>query len=207
MVYKIGSLAVAFVTVAVLTAQNTQATPKIAYINSKDIMAQVPGRTALEEQIKKELAPLDTRLKAMNDSAADMIKKYAAAEPTLSAEAKASRQKEITDKQRAWQVQADSLQRLAIQRQQALEEPMTALLKKILNDIRNEEGYWVIFDMADHGAGGLSIVAIDQNMNITQRVLDKYKAAAPAVKAGAPTTPPTPGRGPVNSTTGVRPPP
>jgi Skp family chaperone for outer membrane proteins len=194
---------VAFAGVASLlvAAQAAQQQPKIAYINSNTIVERTPDRTAMMQQFEKEMAPVRARLQAISDSDSVMVAKYTKDEPTLSADAKASRQKEIIDKKNVWRVKADSLRRFADARLGELERPMTELLKKILNDIRQEEGYWFIMDMANANEGGISIVAIDRNMEITDRVLERYKTAAAALPKPAPLG--TPPGGPVNNQTGV----
>jgi outer membrane protein len=176
-----------------------QSTAKIAYLDSQKILDGTPGRTAIGAQLEKEMAPLNARMKAINDSNAAMLQKYQADAVSLSADAKATRQKEIGEKQRSWQQQVDSLNSIADSRRTELEGPMIELLKKIINEIRQEDGYWIVFDIA--GQGGANIVAIDKNLDISERVLTRYKLAAVALpKPGAPGTPPA---GPVNSTTGV----
>jgi Skp family chaperone for outer membrane proteins len=191
----------AFLAVPMAGAQGTQAIPKVAYIDSRIIVEQTPGRAQLAAQFQKEiLVPLQARLKAMADSDAAIIKRYSEDEPTLSVEARASRQKEINDKRNRWRVEADSLNQDAGRREEELQKPMTDLLKKILGDIRAEEGLWYIFDVA--AEAGMSIVAIDKNMDITQRVIDRYKTAAAALgKPGAVGGPPT--GGPVSGGAGV----
>jgi outer membrane protein len=178
-------------------AQAAAALPKVGYINSQTIVQQAPGREAMVQQFQKEMAPLQARLQAMADSDAALLKKYTTDEPTLTPDARQARMKEITDKRTRWRTTADSLNQIASKRQEELERPMTDMIKKILSDIRAEDGLWFIFDVAPE-AGGMSIVAIDKNLDLTQRVLDRYKAQAPTAA-----TPAAPTGGPVNSTTGV----
>jgi hypothetical protein len=74
---------------------------------------------------------------------------------------------------------------------------MTALLEKVIADTRTEEGYWMILDIS---ANQGFIVALDKNMDITDRIMAKYKTALAAM----PPAPPAPASGgPVNSATGV----
>jgi outer membrane protein len=201
MIIRIGSVSAAFLVLSQLPmpafAQAGATLPKVGYINSQDIVRAVPGREAIVQQIQKEMAPLQARLQAMADSDAAIVKKYTEDEPTLTPEARQARMKEITEKRTRWRTTADSINQNASKRQEELERPMTERIKKILSDIRAEDGLWFIFDVAPE-AGGMSIVAIDKNLDLTQRVLDRYKAMAPlALPAPAATG------GPVNSTTGV----
>ena len=73
--------------------------------------------------------------------------------------------------------------------------PITDLVKKVLDDIRVEDGYAMILDNAP---GASVIVSADKNLDITDRVVSRLKATpagklkaqetAPATK-GAPPAP------------------
>ena len=71
--------------------------------------------------------------------------------------------------------------------------PITDQVKKVIDDIRVEDGYAIILDNAP-GAG--NIVSADKNLDITDRVVSRLRAtpatkiAAPAAtKPGAPASP------------------
>jgi Skp family chaperone for outer membrane proteins len=198
---RLGFFALAFVAVLLAAplagAQVAAGGYKIAFIDSRVIMDQAPGRAQLAEQFSKEMAPLEARLVAMADSDAAMIKKFTDDEPTMTPEQRASRSKEINDKRTAWRARSDSINGVANARREALEAPMRAILEKIISDTRAEEGYWMILDLA---ANPGFIVALDKNMDITDRILSKYKTAVATMPPGAPS--PAAG-GPVNSATGV----
>ena len=60
--------------------------------------------------------------------------------------------------------------------------PITDLVKKVLDDIRVEDGYAMILDNAP---GASVIVSADKNLDITDRVVSRLRAT-PAAKAKAP---------------------
>jgi outer membrane protein len=70
--------------------------------------------------------------------------------------------------------------------------PITDQVKKVIDDIRVEEGYSIILDNAP-GAG--NIVSADKNLDITDKIVSRLRAtpavkvAAPATKPGAPASP------------------
>ena len=184
----------------VLLQQEAQTKPKFAYIDSRTF-AQTPERMAIAKQFETEMVPITARIKAMQDSDVAIIKKYNEDEPRLTPESKAARRKEIDDKRTIWRAKIDTLNTFADARGQELDRPTAELFKKILSDIRQEEGYWMILDVA--GEGGLSIVAIDRNLDITDRVLSKYRVGAAALPKPAPIKIPPAAAGPVQGTTGV----
>ena len=83
--------------------------------------------------------------------------------------------------------------------------PITDQVKKVIDDIRIEEGYAIILDNAP-GAG--NIVAADKNLDITDKIVSRLhatpasKIAAPAAtKPGAPASPAGVGKPPVKPPT------
>ena len=64
--------------------------------------------------------------------------------------------------------------------------PITDLVKKVLDDIRVEDGYAMILDNAP---GASIIVSADKNLDITDRVVSRLKAT-PAAKVKAQETAP-----------------
>lgn len=170
-------------------ASPSSASPKIAYVNSQKILAQVPGRTEAEAQMQKEMEGYRTEVQKMSDSLNTMVSSYNKAEPTLSATAKAARQKDIQTKQSAYQQRVQELEQQAQQRQSELMKPIMLQINKIIEQIRSESGYAMVFD-AGNQAG--VVVAADSSLDITDKVIARLKAAGPIS-----TTPPAkPSSGP-----------
>ena len=93
----------------------------------------------------------------------------------------------------------------AQQRQAQLLQPIIDQIKVALEDIRKEEGLTMILDV---GSQANPIVAIDKNLNITDKVLVKLRSmpppqAAPAAPAAPAVEPPTPPAGPVSAPAGA----
>ncbi|HTE46351.1 MAG TPA: OmpH family outer membrane protein, partial [Gemmatimonadaceae bacterium] len=146
-----------------------------------------------ESLLSKESEGLRTRLQKMQDSVNTMLTKYQKDEPTLTAAVKDTRQKAIQSLETDLQAQNLKAQQQWNQRQAEVMAPITDAVKKVLDDIRVEDGYAMIFDNA---AGQSSIVSADKNLDITDRVVSRLRAtkagavAAPAApKTGAPVSP------------------
>jgi len=123
-----------------------------------------------------------------------LLSDYQKAEPTLSAATKDSRQKAIQSLETDLQAKQLQFQQQFQARQNEVMAPITDQVKKVIDDIRVEEGYAIILDNAP-GAG--NIVAADKNLDITDRVVSRLratpasavKAAPAAAKPGAPSSP------------------
>jgi outer membrane protein len=188
-------VALALFTLAADEASAQASAPKLAYINSQVILEQAPNRAAVEAQFDKEVENMRKQVKQMDDSLNAMLSSYQKAEATLSPAAKQARQKEITSKREEYEKRAAALQLQAQQRQRELVGPVMEEINKIIDAIRREEGYAMIFDV---GAASGSIVAADTTLDITSKVVARLKAS-PTPTSAAPTKAP----GPVSQPAGV----
>lgn len=184
------------------------ATVKVAYVDTRELLDKAPGRTDADAQWKKEAQGMQDQVTRMQDSLQAMITAYQKAEPTLTAPQRETRQKTIGDKEQEYQTRTQALDLQAQQRQAQLLQPIIEQIKVALEDIRKEEGLTMILDV---GSQGNPIVAIDKNLNITDKVLVKLRAmpvpqvakpAAPATQPAAkpPTAAPA---GPVSAPAGA----
>ena len=64
-------------------------------------------------------------------------------------------------------------------RQQELSQPVMAQIRETLEDLRKEEGYTFIFDVAASGV----IVAADKNLDLTEKVVGRLKPIPVAAKS------------------------
>ena len=159
---------------------------KIAFIRSQDIFAQAPGRSDAEAQFNKEVEGVRAQEKAMGDSINAMFTDYAKSEATLSADVKQTRQQAIRDRQAAFQQKQQQLEQQMQQRQSELVQPILERINKIINDLRAENNFAMVFDAQANGGG---VVAADKNLDITDQVITRLRASPPpAPVASAPST-------------------
>ena len=177
------------------SSSSSSATPKIAYVNSQKILAEVPGRTDAEAQMQKEMEGYRAEVQKMQDSLQTLVAAYNKAEPTLSATAKAARQKDIQTREGAYQQRVQQLEQQAQQRQAELMRPIMQNINKVIEQIRSEDGYAMVFD-AGNQAG--VVVAADSSLDITAKVIQRLKAAGPIS-----TTPQKPPTGPASKPLGA----
>lgn len=173
------SLAAAVASLVLVTAGAAQtggaALGKVAFVDSRVIMDRAPGRREAEAMFQRETAPLEAQVKAMSDSLNAMIAAYQKAEPSLAQPDKDKRQKDIRDKQAEYQDRTQKLQAQAQARETELVQPILDGVRKVLDEVRAEDGYAVIFDLS---AGAGTVVAYDKNLDITERVIARLKPVA-----------------------------
>ena len=180
-------------TVTARVAQAQQAgTGKIVFVNTQALMEAAPGRLAAESLLTKEGKGYQDQLQKMQDSLNKMLSDYQKAEPTLSATAKDARQKAIQALETDLQAKNAQFQQQFDQRKNEIMSPITDMVKKVLDDVRDENGYAMIL-MNDPGQS--VIVSADKNLDITDKVVSRLrsqKAPAAAATATKPATPNSP---------------
>lgn len=176
---------------ALAAAQGTAV--KVAYVDTRELLDKAPGRTDADAQWKKEAQALQDQVTRMQDSLQGMIAAYQKAEAGLSPAARETRQRSIGEREQEYQTRTQALDLQAQQRQAQLLQPIIEQIKVALEDVRKEEGLTLILDV---GSQGNPIVAIDKNLNITDKVLVKIRSmpvpqvVAPAAAKPAATKPP-----------------
>ncbi|HKN66742.1 MAG TPA: OmpH family outer membrane protein [Gemmatimonadaceae bacterium] len=168
-------------------AQAQQSQFKMAFVNMAILLDNAPGRTQAESTYARETRSYSDQLKKMNDSLNTLFTAYQKAEPTLTAAQKETRQKTMRDLQGALQEKQQQLSQQAQQRQNELMAPIMEQVKKVLDDIRAEDGYAMIIT----GDPNL-ILSYDKNLDITDRVVARLRtvASTPTPKTGAPVSAP-----------------
>jgi outer membrane protein len=157
------------------------ATPKFGFINSAAILAEAPGRAEAENRFKSEVAAYQAQLQRMSDSLQTMAASFDKDAPKLDSATRVSRAKVIQDRETAYQTRARDLDQQMQTRQAELIRPIMENLQKVIEQVRAEDGYAMIFDVASQTS---VIVAADKSLDITPKVLARVKAA-PAPKPTA----------------------
>jgi outer membrane protein len=167
---------------------------KVAYVNTEAIMAAAPGRAAADSLLNREGQGYAAQLKKMQDSINTLLTKYQKDEPTLSTAAKDKAQKAIQGLETDYQADNLKYQQQYQQRTGEVMAPIQEAVRKVLDDIRGEDGYALILD---NTPGSSAILAADKNLDITDRVVarlrtmtaSQLKALPAATKPGTPTSP------------------
>jgi len=176
----------ALVLVTLLSAgASAQAGQKLAYIRSSLLLDQAPGRAEAEAQFEKETSGFRDQIKRMSDSLNAMVATFEKSQASLSATARDTRSKEIQAKNTEFQRRSADLQQKAQQRQGELVQPILDRVKAAVEETRIEGGYAFILN-SDEGS---SIVAMDKNLDLTDRVLAKLRSGAGATPRSTPGAP------------------
>lgn len=170
---SLAALAVSSVVPRVAPAQaGATAAPRIAIINSREILQRTPGYAAAESTYLKEVDGFRTEVQKLQqqlDSAVQALEQQSIA---LSPAARQTKQRELQAMQQRMEQRTNELQDRARQRELELLQPIQTRVNSVIQGIRAEMNYALILD-AD-AAGGL-IAAADPSLNITARVLQRLQ--------------------------------
>lgn len=194
---RAAALAGSMLALVAAAAAAQQPAQRFAYVNPQALFDNAPGRAEAEAAFRKETDAYRTELTKMNDDLNKLLADYQKAEPTLTPEQKDSRQRAIAAKEDSLRARQQELEQQAGQRQNELMAPIMESVRKVLEDIRAEEGYSIIFSSEP---GASPILAADKNLDITDRVVARLRTLA----ASRPTTTaPKPTGAPVAAPSGV----
>jgi len=179
-------------------ASAQQQPARIAYVNPQALFENAPGRGDAEAQFRKETEGYRAELAKMNEQLNQLMSDYQKQEKTMTPAQKETRQRAITAKEDTLRARQAALEQQANQRQNELMAPIMESVRKVLEDIRVEDGYAIIFSSEP---GASPILAADKNLDITDRVVARLKTVA-ATKT-APTTQKPAAGAPANAPSGV----
>ena len=179
--------ALAFLVVAAVPAQ---AQSKVAFIDSRKVLQEMPGRNQIEARIRTELEVLGAREKRMVDSLNTMMTSFQRDSAKMTQEDRVTRFTVMQQYDAMYRDTLEALQAEAQQKQTEAMQPLFDLIRLALEDVRAADGLSMIFDL---GAQVNPIVAMDKNLDISDKVIARIRTM-PAARATAPaadTKPPT----------------
>lgn len=160
--------------------------PKFGYVNSAAILQQAPGRAEAEAQFNTEVKAYQAQLQRMSDSLQLLAANFDKESPKLDSATREARASSIRGKEADYQKRAQALDQQMQSRQAELIRPLMEQLQKIIEQIRTEDHYAMIFDV---GSQTSVIVAADKSLDITDKVLARLKAAPKPAAAPARSSP------------------
>jgi len=165
-----------------LRAQTTPPQPlKLAYINSNVILQSTPGRAQAESTFQRELAGMQQQVNVLQAQFDSAVQEFNRTSLVLSPAAKQQRQQELTQMQTRTQQQVQSLRDSATAREQELMAPIMQRVNAVIEGIRAEFNYSMIFDAAAQSG---ALVTADRSLDISQLVIQRLLADTAAAAAG-----------------------
>ena len=166
---------------AFASTASAQANLKIGYIDSQAILDQDPSAQTAQQEFEASLATYQAEVQQMGEELQRLVDQYEQQQAMLSDEAKANREEEIRLKQTQYQQRIAELEQQANVRQAELVEPVMERITAVIEEIRAEGSYSMIFDVAAQG-----IISADPALDLTAEVVRRLQAAATTAGGSSP---------------------
>lgn len=161
---------------------------KIGYIDSGAVLRETPGAAEAQQQFQRDVQQIQQQLQAqvdqMRGEIEQMVQTYEAQRATMTDQARQEREAAIGQRQMELQQQLQQLNQQAEvqagQRQQELVQPIMDRINEVVDTLRREGSYSVIFDLS---AG--AILAADPSLDLTSEVIRRLRAATPPAGPGS----------------------
>lgn len=160
---------------------SAQSGVRIAYINSQLILEQAPGAAEAASQFDRDMARYRSEVEQLGQELEQLITQYQQQQLTLSPEAKSNREQEIRLKQQQYNQRIQDLDQQAGMRQAELVQPIMDQINTVIEEIRTEGNYSLIFDVTSG-----SILAADESLDLTDEVIRRLQDAAPSTPSNQP---------------------
>lgn len=159
---------------------------RLAYINSQYILANTPGRAAAESTFSAEMQGYRNDAQRMQQQLDSAVAEYNRTSLVMSATAKQQRENELRQMEQRTRQRAAELEQQASQREQELTAPIMRRVNAVIEGVRAEFNYAMVFDAA---APSGALVTADRSLDISALVIQRLQAGA-AEAQGVPPPPP-----------------
>jgi outer membrane protein len=146
-------------------------TVRLGYINSQRIMAEAPGTAEAQRAFEQDMERYRTELERLETDLEALQENFERQQGMLSASVRQERQQEINQRFMSYQARRAELEETAQVRQEELVGPIMRRISEVIDVIRAEGSYGMIFDVA----GGPVIVAADPALDLTNQVIQRLR--------------------------------
>jgi outer membrane protein len=148
-------------------------TPRIGYIDSQAILAEAPGSREAQQAFDREMDRYRGEMQRLGEELDRLITAYQQQERNLTPEAREARQQEIRRKEMEYQGRIEEIDDEASRKRQELVEPILERMSRVIEQVREEGSYALIFDTASR-----AIIAADPALDLTDEVLRRLQQIA-----------------------------
>ena len=148
---------------------------RVGYIDSQAILMEAPGAREAQEEFDRQLERMGREVEQMEAELDNLIAEYERQQATLLANVREARENEIAQRNQRFQQRAEEMDLELASSRQRLLEPILDQMTQVIEDVRAEGSYAIIFDVQ-----GQSIIAADPVLDLTEEVLRRLRAVAGA---------------------------
>ena len=157
-------------------AAATAAQQRVAFIRSRTILDSAPGYAAAESTFAREFQGMRDEVQKLQQQLDSAVQSFDQASIALSPAAKDAKRRDLATMQERMNTRSSEVDSRARARNQELLGPFQSRINTIIQGMRAEGNYSIIFD-ADAQNNG--IVAADLALDLTTKVIARVRQAGP----------------------------
>tara|TARA_B100001123_G_C15194731_1_gene980888 strand:+ start:699 stop:1280 length:582 start_codon:yes stop_codon:yes gene_type:complete len=154
--------------VSTLSTELPPAGTELVFVNTQAILPIAPGADSAQIRFQEALQSYDAELQGLAVELEELVNTYRQQEALLDQAGREQWQQDIQEKQRLAQERQVELERESTRQRDQLLEPILVRITEVIEEIREEQGYSIVFDVAESG-----VVAADTSLDITAAVLER----------------------------------
>lgn len=158
----------------VVAQRPTPATMRIGIIDSRQLLAEMPGRAKAESAFAMEVARARELLLAATESMKAAVDDFSRSESTLRPAQRESAMMVIRARELALEDMVSQLNLLAGQRMEAMQRPLLEEIQVAVRAVRERERLALVLDLAASNG----VVDADAALNMNSRVLEEIRRRA-----------------------------
>ncbi|MFO7588258.1 MAG: OmpH family outer membrane protein [Gemmatimonadota bacterium] len=152
----------------------------VVYLDSQEILQAAPGSAEAQRTFDRELTEWRRELEVDAATLDSLVRDYQRQEVMLSPQAKEQKQTELRSRQQELATKRGELETRARQRQGELLQPILDRVRGVIEQVRAERNYSMVFDVQTDG-----VIAADPALDVTDLVVRRL-GGTPVAPGGTP---------------------
>ena len=149
-----------------------QDTPRLAYVNSEQILRQTPGYAAAESTFTAEFEVMRQEIQTLQAQLDSTVREFDQQSIVLSPSNRQAKLEEIRQLQDRYQQRSSELNLRAQERRQELIAPLEERIQGVIDGVRAERNLALIFDVASPGN---NIISADRTLDLSPTVIRRLR--------------------------------
>lgn len=142
----------------------------VAYINTTELLEAFPEREAATQQLLNLSENYKKELELMQNEYNKKYSDYITYQSSLAENIKLRRMQELTELEKKMQQFMELAQKDIEYQEQGLLEPLRERISEAIRSVGIEQGFTVIYDLADPGIAFVTPRAVDANPHVMQKL-------------------------------------
>ncbi|SMO77421.1 OmpH family outer membrane protein [Fodinibius sediminis] len=148
---------------------------KIGYMNTQEVLSQLPQRSQVEEELNSFIQSKRSELEDRIASFQDEVATYQQNQSSMSEQQVQQREQELADQEASLQEFQQNIQSQIQQRRSELLEPLYSTMDQAIADVAESNDLDFVLNQATNTGENVIYYSADQQMDITQQVIQQAK--------------------------------